>query len=148
MPEIVFDNEKLIDKYRLHTEKENAFDSVQSDMFAVNKRLIKGEAVNKIEMVRAGRTIEVHLSNAKISIDGKELDLGLTEKPKNIRWINFNRVSRGYGMTDSQVEQATICILGFQGNYKDGKNIKRMAAVYATGRVELWGDQGEILQVI
>jgi len=76
-------------------------------------------------MTRSGRTVEVNLANGSIFVDSKKVDLQLDEFPADFRWINFNRVYAGYGVDGSKSE-SVICVVGWQGNLKNGSNVKRM----------------------
>jgi len=146
MPRIEVKKDKLVDKYKVKA-KNGKWDSNHSDMFSVNRRLKKGEAIESLQMTRSGRTVEVNLANGSIFVDSKKVDLQLDEFPADFRWINFNRVYAGYGVDGSKSE-SVICVVGWQGNLKNGSNVKRMVAVYPNGRAELWEENEKVLTVL
>ena len=139
------DKEKMRDKYKIQ-RADGTIDSKHSDMFAINKRLMAGEKAKKLHMLRSNRTIEVDFTTGDIIVDSKKVSLKLKSKPKNFRWINFNRVYKGYGMT-GQATESKVCVVGWQSTV-NGRNVKRMVAVYPNGRAELWKENDEIISVL
>jgi len=145
MLRVEIEKAKMADKYKV-IDASGREDSDLSDMHSVNKRLLSGLKPKKLHMRRSDRRVEVDYTTGDIYLDSEKVNLGLKSKPKEFRWINFNRVYVGYG-DNGKATESKICVIGWQSTV-NGKNIKRMVAVYPNGRAELWKENDEVIAVL
>jgi hypothetical protein len=116
--------------------------SEEADLITFNKALIDaGSDLLYFKFTIYGRVVEVSLTLREISIDGEEVDLGLSEQQKtsmqNLKWINFRRVFRHFHMGEiSDKILETKYGIGFQGQV-DGENIQRFLLFNEDAQYEL-----------